>query len=97
MMVCGAVISGCATGPHRDWHLLDRFLEIYPDDSSALIISIANLEVLELDGDRAKTRSTFCYITRDPSDAPCVHAGRLIILIRLGAVRLAIRAPTGLC
>jgi 3-phenylpropionate/cinnamic acid dioxygenase small subunit len=60
---------GSAKGPPEIEALLARTLETYPDDSTRTYHLVANPEI-ELDGDRATAKSTWCFITRDSEDKP---------------------------
>ena len=58
---------GRAKGPAAIQALLERTLEVYPDDSSRTYHLVTNPSI-ELDGDRAEAETTWCFITRDDSD-----------------------------
>lgn len=60
---------GSAKGPAEIEALLERTLEVYPDDSTRTYHLVANPEI-QIDGDRATATSTWCYITRDEEDRP---------------------------
>lgn len=60
---------GHARGPAEIEALLAQTLEVYPDDSTRTLHLMAN-PVIELDGERARAESTWCYVTRDESDRP---------------------------
>lgn len=60
---------GRAQGPAAIEALLERTLEVYPDDSTRTYHLVANPEI-DVDGDRATAESTWCFLTRDDSDRP---------------------------
>jgi ketosteroid isomerase-like protein len=62
---------GEARGPAAIQALLERTLEVYPDDSTRTYHLMCNPEI-HVDGDRATSTSTWVFITRDESDQPVI-------------------------
>lgn len=60
---------GSAKGPAEIEALLERTLEVYPDDSTRTYHLVANPEI-DVQGDRATAFSTWCFITRGDQDEP---------------------------
>jgi 3-phenylpropionate/cinnamic acid dioxygenase small subunit len=60
---------GEARGPAEIEALLERTLERYPDDSTRTHHLVCN-PVVQIDGDRATSQSTWVYVTRDENDRP---------------------------
>jgi hypothetical protein len=60
---------GEARGPAEIEALLERTLEIYPDDSTRTYHLVCN-PTIQIEGDRATAYSTWCYITRDDAGRP---------------------------
>jgi 3-phenylpropionate/cinnamic acid dioxygenase small subunit len=60
---------GSARGPAEIEALLERTLEVYPDDSTRTYHLVANPEI-DVQGDRATAYSTWCFITRGERDEP---------------------------
>jgi len=60
---------GRARGPAEIEALLERTLEVYPDDSTRTYHLVAN-PVIDVDGDQATATSTWCFVTRDERDQP---------------------------
>ena len=60
---------GEARGPAEIEVLLERTLEIYPDDSTRTYHLVCN-PTIQIEGDRATAYSTWCFITRDDADRP---------------------------
>jgi hypothetical protein len=52
--------------------MLERTLQVYPDDSARTLHLVAN-QVIDVDGDRASAESTWCYVTRDDADNPVLE------------------------
>jgi ketosteroid isomerase-like protein len=60
---------GHAKGPAEIEALLQRTLEVFPDDSTRTYHLVGN-PTIDVDGDRATAQSMWCFITRDDSDRP---------------------------